>query len=110
MGVDWRNGGHAESEDRALEPLLLACHPWRIPASYRDPGSGPEGVTMAAPVFTEAELRRAMKVAAEFGASVEVVPRKGMIRIIAQSGFVAVPSPDTTGDEEQCDAAFGMGG
>lgn len=49
---------------------------------------------MGAPVFTEAELRRAMKVAAEFGASVEISPRRGTIRILVGETPEPLPSPD----------------
>ncbi|MDF0603367.1 hypothetical protein P1J78_21780 [Psychromarinibacter sp. C21-152] len=47
-----------------------------------DTSTGPgENSDMGAPVFTEAELRRALKVALEFGAAVEVCPRRGVIKL-----------------------------
>ncbi len=59
---------------------------------------------MGTPAFTEAELRRAMKVAGEFGATVEVCPRKGTIRIVRDSG---VTVPEREG--KSCDDIFGTG-
>lgn len=59
---------------------------------------------MGAPVFTEAELRRAMKVANEFGVSVEICPRQGVIRLVS-GDRAPVASPETGG--ESCDDIFG---
>ena len=63
---------------------------------------------MGKPVFTEAELRRAMTVAAEFSADVEVNPRLGTIRLSMPSGSMsdkAVPKAD---GENECDRVFGL--
>lgn len=63
---------------------------------------------MGAPVFTEAELRRTLKVASEFGATVEVCPRRGVIRILAGDGEPREPMPIPQEDEGRCDEAFGL--
>ena len=67
-----------------------------------------ENSGMGAPVFTEAELRRALKVAAEFSAAVEVHPRQGVIRILAPGTALEPPRRDKDADENPCDAAFGL--
>lgn len=62
---------------------------------------------MGAPIFTEAELRRAMKVATEFGASIEICPRRGTIRILA--GQDSDPLPSRDGEEvDAWDKATGL--
>jgi hypothetical protein len=63
---------------------------------------------MGAPAFTEPELRRVLTVAREFGASVEICPRKGTIRILASDPPEPVDPARGDTDEDQCDAAFGM--
>lgn len=64
---------------------------------------------MGAPTFTEAELRRTMKVAQEFGASVEICPRRGTLRILGIGETLPIPSPgDPDEDERKCDEAFGL--
>lgn len=62
---------------------------------------------MGAPIFTEAELRRAMKVAGEFGAIVEICPRRGTLRLVPADSE-PLPSLDVEG-QNQCDELFGAG-
>jgi hypothetical protein len=50
---------------------------------------------MGAPVFTKAELRRAMEVAQDIGATVEIHPRKGLIRLIPGNGAPLEPLDDS---------------
>lgn len=62
---------------------------------------------MGAPKFTEAELRRTMKVAREFGAHVELNPRAGTIRIVVATAEEPLASPsDAEAGEDAWDAAF----
>lgn len=63
---------------------------------------------MGAPVFTEAELRRAMKVAAEFSATVEVFPRLGFIRIIAFTSDEPDLTATSAEGKNKCDEFFGL--
>lgn len=63
---------------------------------------------MGAPVFTEAELRRTLKVAKEFSATVELNPRQGVIRIFAEGQELALPPANQNEDENPCDVAFGL--
>ncbi|MBS8227141.1 hypothetical protein DYI42_12960 [Vannielia litorea] len=60
---------------------------------------------MGAPVFTEAELERAWRVAERVGAMVEVCPRKGTIRLLAKGDTAPVASPEN--GEDAWDAKFG---
>ena len=56
---------------------------------------------MGAPTFTEAELRRTMKV--------EICPRRGTLRILGMGETLPIPSPgDPDEDERKCDEAFGL--
>lgn len=57
---------------------------------------------MGAPRFTEAELRRAYKVAAECGATVEI--QRGVIRLVPITDE-PLPSPKTGG--LSCEDVFG---
>ncbi len=59
---------------------------------------------MGAPIFTEAELRRAMKVAGEFGAIVEICPRKGTMRLVPAA---SEPLPSRGSGGVTCDEIFG---
>ena len=63
---------------------------------------------MGAPVFTEAELRRALKVAAEFSATVEINPRHGVIRIIMPDAQAGLSEINSFEGKNQCDEAFGL--
>ena len=63
---------------------------------------------MGAPAFTEAELRRAMKVASEFAAAVDVYPRQGLIRILAPGSGEAMLSVKKSEEGNPCDEAFGL--
>lgn len=64
---------------------------------------------MGRPAFTEAELRRAAKVAAKMGR--EVVIERGVIRIVDAAPSAPVASQHHEADagaEDQCDRAFGL--
>ena len=63
---------------------------------------------MGKPVFTEAELRRAMTVAAEFSADVEVNPRLGIIKLSMPSSSVNDRAAAESDGENQCDRVFGL--
>jgi hypothetical protein len=63
---------------------------------------------MGAPVFTEAELRRTLKVAAEFSATVEVFPRLGFIRILAPTSKETDLTATSAEGKNQCDEVFGL--
>jgi hypothetical protein len=62
---------------------------------------------MGRPTFTEAELKRAWKVAQAHEGIVEVCPRQGVIRILPNDGLRAVTSASER-EEQACDEALGI--
>ncbi len=59
---------------------------------------------MGAPIFTEAELRRAMRVAGEFGCTVKICPRERSLTLVPLEDE-PITSTETGG--KSCDDIFG---
>lgn len=61
---------------------------------------------MGAPVFTAAELERALGVAKKHGMTVEICPRRKTMRLVPIEGE-ALPSPPAS-EGASCDEIFGV--